>query len=109
MAFCTLVMSQLIYVFHCRSERHSPSEVGLGSNRLLAAAVALSVALQAAGVQLPIGHTYLGTRPLSVIDWALVLFLSGWSVALTAAARAARRAARRRFHRFRVKNAKKNG
>jgi len=109
MAFCTLVMSQLIYVFHCRSERHSPSEVGLGSNRLLAAAVALSVALQVAGVQLPIGHTYLGTRPLSVIDWALVLFLSGWSVALTAAARAARRAARRRFHRFRVKNAKKNG
>ncbi len=109
MAFCTLVMSQLIYVFHCRSERHSPSEVGLGSNRLLVAAVAVSVALQVAGVQLPIGHTYLGTRPLSLIDWALVLFLSGWSVVLTAAARTARRAARRRFHRFRVKNAKKNG
>jgi len=109
MAFCTLVMSQLIYVFHCRSERHSASEVGLGSNKLLVAAVAVSVALQVAGVQLPVGHTYLGTRPLSLMDWALVLFLSGWSMVLTAAARAARRAARRRFHRFRVTNAKKNG
>jgi Ca2+-transporting ATPase len=109
MAFCTLVMSQLIYVFHCRSERHSASEVGLGSNRLLVAAVAVSVALQVAGVQLPVGHTYLGTRPLSLIDWALVLFLSGWSVVLTAAARAVRRAARRRFHRFKVRNAKKTG
>ena len=109
MAFCTLVMSQLIYVFHCRSERHSASEVGLGSNKLLVAAVAVSVALQVAGVQMPVGHTYLGTRPLSLIDWALVLFLSGWSVLLTAAARKARRAARRRFHRFKVDNAKKNG
>ncbi len=109
MAFCTLVMSQLIYVFHCRSERHSASEVGLGSNGLLVAAVAVSVVLQVAGVQLPVGQTYLGTRPLSLIDWALVLFLSGWSVVLTAAARAARRAARRRFHRFRVTNAKKSG
>jgi hypothetical protein len=58
---------------------------------------------------MPVGHTYLGTRPLSLIDWALVLFLSGWSVLLTAAARKARRAARRRFHRFKVDNAKKNG
>jgi len=109
MAFCTLVMSQLIYVFHCRSERHSASEVGLGSNKLLVAAVAVSVALQVAGVQLPAGHVYLGTRPLTLIDWALVLFLSGWSVVLTAVARAARRAARRRFHRFKVRNAKKTG
>ncbi len=109
MAFCTLVMSQLIYVFHCRSERHSASEVGLASNGLLVAAVAVSVALQVAGVQLPVGHAYLGTRPLSFIDWAIVLFLSGWSVILTAVARAARRAARRRFHGFRVRNAKKSG
>lgn len=109
MAFCTLVMSQLIYVFHCRSERYSASEVGLASNGFLVAAVAVSAGLQVAGVQLAAGQAFLGTRPLSLIDWALVLFLSGWSVALTAIARMGRRAMRRRFHAFRVRNPKKSG
>ena len=109
MAFSTLVMSQLIYVFHCRSERYSVSQIGLASNGFLVAAVAVSAGLQVAGVQLAAGQAFLGTRPLSLIDWALVLFLSGWSVVLTAIARVGRRAMRRRFHAFRVRNAKKSG
>ncbi|MEA4882901.1 MAG: cation-translocating P-type ATPase [Clostridia bacterium] len=95
MAFSTLVMSQLIYVFHCRSERRALSEIGLGTNRFLLAAAAISVVLQAAGIHTGAGRAFLGTCQLTVIDWVLVLFLSGWSSVLTAAARSVYRALRR--------------
>jgi Ca2+-transporting ATPase len=104
-AFSTLVMSQLIYVFHCRSERKPLSEIGLFSNRFLVAAVATSTALQLAAVYAPRTAAVLGTRPLAAVDWAVVLFLSGWSALLMVAARAAKRALARRHSLFRVKGA----
>lgn len=106
MAFCTLVMSQLVYVFRCRVEGRVSSGTGDSSrNTFLFAAVGLSVGLQIFGVHHDLGRAFLGTRTLSLLDWALVLFLSGWSTFLASAARAAKRALERRFTAFRVRKA----
>ena len=101
MAFTTLVMSQLIYVFQCRSEGRRTT-APTKPNWLLSAAVALSVLMQVAGIHTAVGTRTLGTAPLSGPDWALVLFLSGWSSVLTGAARALRRWWRRRAARRNV-------
>jgi Ca2+-transporting ATPase len=103
MAFSTLVMSQFIYVFQCRSEGRR-SSAPAKPNLWLVAAVAVSVVLQAAVVHTRLGRQALGTTELSAVDWGLVLFLSGWSTVLTSAARSLRRALRRRFPRRKGQN-----
>lgn len=95
MAFTTLVMSQLIYVFQCRSEGRR-TNAPVKPNWLLTAAVALSVVLHVGAIHTDFGRRNLGTANLSGVDWALVLFLSGWSAVLTRAARSLRRWFRRR-------------
>lgn len=106
MAFSTLVMSQLVYVFRCRVEERSALESGRRpSNRFLLGAVGISVVLQVLGVHHHVGRAFLGTCELSVVDWVLVLFLSGWSTFLASAVRAVQRAIRRRCTVFRVNKA----
>ena len=91
MAFCTLVMSQLVRLpLPCRGRVSSGT--GEFAEHVLFAAVGLSVGLQIFGVHHDLGRAFLGTRTLSLLDWALVLFLSGWSTFLASAARAAKRA-----------------
>ena len=107
MAFSTLVMSQLIYVFHCRAEGRR-GDAPLRPNLLLTAAVAMSVLLQVSVVHTHIGRRALGTTLLSGVDWAFVLFLSGWSSVLTSLARRLRRNLRRRMASFRVSETNKN-
>ena len=102
LAFSTLVCSQLIYVFQCRSERRPLAEVGLAGNPWLVLAVAFSLALQVFAVHFPPLAAVLRTAPLSAGDWALVFLLSGWSQALETLLVAARRSVWKRISVLRV-------
>jgi Ca2+-transporting ATPase len=65
MVFTVLAFSQLAHVLAVRSERDSLLSQGLLSNRPLAAAVALTVALQLAVVYLPALNVVFVTEPLT--------------------------------------------
>jgi magnesium-transporting ATPase (P-type) len=70
MAFTTLVIAQLFNCLCARSDRQS-AFVGLLTNPLLWAAIALSVLLQVAVVHTPFLNPPFGTTPLSVTDWLI--------------------------------------
>jgi len=65
-----LVLAQLFNCLNSRSERASAFR-GLFTNRLLWAAMALSVVLQVLVVHVPILNDAFGTTPLSAGDWGL--------------------------------------
>ena len=65
MVFTVLALSQLGHVLAIRSERESLLSQGLLSNRPLATAVALTVALQLAVVYLPALNVVFVTEPLT--------------------------------------------
>jgi Ca2+-transporting ATPase len=77
MAFTTLVMCQLFYVFECRSERLSPFQLGWKSNRLLTAAVLISAAMQVAVIYHPGLQVIFHTTVLRGWQWAGVALLAG--------------------------------
>lgn len=87
LAFTCLIMSQLMYVFHCRSEAKTISEIGLFTNPYLVGAVAVSALMQIAVVHVSRLARIFGTVALSGVEWMIVLVLSGWSVILMVAAR----------------------
>ena len=70
MAFTTLVLAQLFNCFNARSERVSAFH-GLFANRWLWAAIALSVVLQVAVVQLAFLNDAFATTPLSLDEWLI--------------------------------------
>ncbi len=96
-AFTSLVMAQLLYVFHCRSEYRSVLEISLASNPYLIGAVAVSLAMQLAVVYWPAVQDVFHTTTLGLADWLLVLVFSGWSSALALLARKVKRALVRRI------------
>lgn len=102
LAFTTLVMAQLFYVFQCRSEYRSVFDIGLFTNPFLTGAVALSVAMQLSVIYLPAARTVFHTVPLDVSDWLLVVAFSGWSIILEGFLRALRLQWRRRVSLVRV-------
>jgi magnesium-transporting ATPase (P-type) len=69
MAFTTLVLAQLFNCFNARSDRTSAFH-NLFTNRLLWGAIALSLLLQVAVVQLAFLNDAFGTEPLSLGEWA---------------------------------------
>lgn len=78
MAFSTLVFSQLFHVFDCKSERHTLFEVGIFSNMLLVAAVAISVTMQLSVIYLPFLQPIFKTVPLNAFHWMIILLTAGW-------------------------------
>jgi P-type Ca2+ transporter type 2C len=70
MAFTTLVLAQLFNCFNARSDRSSAFH-HVFSNRLLWGAIALSLVLQVAVVQLPFLNSAFGTTPLGAGDWVI--------------------------------------
>jgi Ca2+-transporting ATPase len=68
--FTVLVLAQLFNCFNSRSERDS-AFAGLFGNRLLWAAIGVSLLLQVLVVQVPLLNQAFGTTPLSARDWAL--------------------------------------
>ncbi|PKO68605.1 MAG: haloacid dehalogenase [Betaproteobacteria bacterium HGW-Betaproteobacteria-16] len=74
-AFTVLVLTQLFNCFNARSASASAFQ-GAFSNRWLWAAVALSVALQAAVVHLPFLNLAFGTVPLSAGQWGVCVAMA---------------------------------
>ncbi|MGN0144421.1 MAG: calcium-translocating P-type ATPase, PMCA-type [Clostridium sp.] len=77
LALCTLVMSQLIHVFECRSERHSIFEIKLFTNPYLVGAVLISVLLICMVLYIPFLQSIFHTVALSINQWLIVMFFSG--------------------------------
>jgi magnesium-transporting ATPase (P-type) len=75
MAFTTLVLAQLFNCFNARSDRVSAFH-HLFTNPLLWGAIALSLALQLAVVQLPFLSGAFDTTPLAAGDWLLCFGLA---------------------------------
>jgi magnesium-transporting ATPase (P-type) len=74
-AFTTLVFAQLFNCFNARSDRTSAFS-HLFTNPLLWGAIALSVLLQVAVVQLPFLNDAFGTTPLDLDTWLLCVGLA---------------------------------
>lgn len=72
----TLVLSQLIHVFECKSESKSLFEMNLLSNRYLVYAVLSSVLMLLAVMYLPFLTAALGTMPLMLNEWLVAAGLS---------------------------------
>lgn len=78
MAFTTLVLGQLFYVFECRSERYSPFELGFLSNKYLIGAVLVSVSMQLCALYVPGLQAIFKTMPLNGGEWLIILLLAGF-------------------------------
>jgi Ca2+-transporting ATPase len=72
MAFVQATLQELLIVWNCRSETKNAFRVGFTSNKFLLAAVVLSGLLT---VLLPYTGL-LGTAPLGLMDWAIVIPIS---------------------------------
>ncbi|GKU23598.1 calcium-translocating P-type ATPase, SERCA-type [Clostridium folliculivorans] len=77
LALSTLVMSQLIHVFECRSERHSIFEIKFLTNPYLVGAVSISVTMLLSILYIPFLQSIFHTTPLTIGQWLIVLFFSG--------------------------------
>ena len=76
-ALCTLVMSQLLHVFECRSERHSIFEINVLSNIYLLGAVLVSITMICCILYIPFLKGIFNTVALNLGQWLLVIFFSG--------------------------------
>ena len=74
---CTLVMSQLLHVFECRSERHSIFEINIFSNIYLLGAVLVSISMICCILYIPLLSSIFNTVALNLGQWLLVIFFSG--------------------------------
>ncbi|MGI6587586.1 MAG: cation-translocating P-type ATPase [Peptococcia bacterium] len=72
MAFTTLVVVQLFYVFPCRSESYSVLELGLFSNLFLVGAVLCSFGMQLIVIYVPFFQRIFKTMPLQLSHWGLI-------------------------------------
>lgn len=76
-ALCTLVMSQLLHVFECRSERYSIFEINVFSNIYLLGAVIVSIIMICCILYIPFLRGVFNTIALNLGQWLLVIFFSG--------------------------------
>ncbi|WP_066892612.1 calcium-translocating P-type ATPase, SERCA-type [Clostridium nigeriense] len=77
LALITLVMSQLLHVFECRSERHSIFEIKVFTNPYLVAAVLVSIIMVCSILYVPFLADVFNTVALNIGQWGIVLFYSG--------------------------------
>ncbi len=73
-AFSTLAVAQLVHALNNRSEKFSLFRLGLGTNKLLLATIAISLGLQGLVLYTPIGNTLFKAVPLPwyVLDIVLI-------------------------------------
>jgi len=77
LALGTLVLSQLIHVFECRSEKLSLFEINPFTNLYLIGAVSVSVLMLISIVYIPIFQRVFHTIPLNFGQWTIIIFFSG--------------------------------
>lgn len=82
MAFTTLVMAQLIFVFACRSECHSLWQTNPFTNLWLLLAVAISAGMQIAVLYIPGLQGIFQTTVLDAREWLIILAMASWSTIL---------------------------
>ena len=75
-AFATLLLAELFRAFSSRSENLTVFETGLGGNRSMVQAVALSGVLLLAILYLPFLSPLFSTVPLSLRDWLVIVPLA---------------------------------
>lgn len=102
LAFTTLVVLQLIYVFQCRVAAGSGSRRGVPPNYYLFAAVAASFAMQLVVLYVPQLQAVFGVVPLRAYDWLLVGWVAALYVVADALAGRTRIVLRRRLSLMRV-------
>ena len=76
-AFTTMAMFQVFNSLNCRSRTQSVFQLGLFTNRYLVGAIGLSVFLQVAANRLPMMRKVLGTEPLPLGDWLVIIMIAG--------------------------------
>jgi len=74
--FTTLAMFQVFNALNCRSRTRSFFKMGFFKNPYLLAAIVTSILLQIAAVYVPFMQRALGTAPLSLADWGLIVLVS---------------------------------
>lgn len=77
LALSTLILSQLLHVFECRSEKHSVFEINLFSNPYLVGAVLISIVMLVSIIYIPFLQNVFHTVPLNLGQWSIVVFFSG--------------------------------
>lgn len=75
-SFVTLVITQLIHVFECKSERKNIFEIPLFNNMPLVLSVLCSVIMILGVVYMPVFQGVFKTVPLTINDWVLILGFS---------------------------------
>ena len=75
-AFTTLVMFQLFFVFSVRSPRQPLNLAGFLANPKLILAVLVSASLQLIVVYLPPLHAVFDTASIGILEWVLILLVS---------------------------------
>ncbi len=77
LALSTLILSQLLHVFECRSEKYSIFEINIFSNIYLVGAVMASVTLLLFVIYNHFLQNIFHTISLDFAQWCIVLFFSG--------------------------------
>lgn len=77
LALGTLIMSQLLHVFECRSENHSIFEIKLYTNPYLVCAVAVSIAMLISVIYVPFLGEVFHTSCLNLGQWLIIMVFSG--------------------------------
>lgn len=77
LALGTLILSQLIHVFECRSEKHSIFEIKLFTNLYLVGAVLISILMLCAVMYVPFLQGVFKTVALNFGQWMIIVFFSG--------------------------------
>lgn len=78
LALGTLIISQLLHVFECRSENHSIFEIKLFTNIYLVAAVGVSILMLMSIIYVPFLQGIFHTVPLKLGQWVIVIFFSSF-------------------------------
>jgi len=76
LAFTTLAMFQVFNSLNCRSRDKSVFQLGLFKNPYLIGAILVSILLQIFAEHVPFMQAALGTVPLSLADWGLIVLVS---------------------------------
>jgi len=71
-AFVTLIVTQLIHVFECKSEKQSIFSIPMLNNRYLLLAVLCSFAMLFAVVYIPVLQGIFKTVPLNITQWSAI-------------------------------------
>lgn len=77
LALGTLICSQLIHVFECRSEKYSLFEINPFTNMYLVGSVIISITALLLIIYLPVLQGIFHTMPIGIGQWAIIVFFSG--------------------------------